>query len=700
MVHLRIVRYTALACLTMMARGQQFDQLRRDFADPPKAARPMVRWWWPGGDVTPEELRREIGVLDAAGFAGAEIQPFRGGLKSDMPAATLARVNDYPTASFYSNVRAALEEARDRGLFLDLTLGSGWPFGGGEAITPELAASELRFTQKVVTGPARFRERIELPEPRATAGMFLSRMVGTSLALPPGWRERLQARTRVIAVLAAPAGTDPSTETVKGGLTGSQVVVKRSGKLDPRGVKVITAQLKPNKTLEWQVPEGSWRIFVFFQQPVETRVIGAVGAGPQLVLDHMNRAALAVHLSRISQAADPEIGAFYGKTLRAGFCDSLEVEGDIFWTDEFLKLFRQRRGYDLTPWLPFMSTPGRGDPYGAQLSAPWFDGPGADRIREDYWKTVSDLWIDNFFTPLVEWQHSKGILARVQPHGAPADILRAYGLADIPETEQLYAGGQMEFLKMASSAAHVYGRRLVSAEAFVHSGQAYKSTPESIERDTNRAIAAGINEIVYHGFPYVYMDRPEPGWHPFAAPASFSDHFNDHNTKIWPAVPGLNAYISRLQVVARGARPSARYALYWPGLDYPNRQGAIRKSIDYDYINDDALARSKVRNGRLIAPSGGEYEALILPTDRQDIRNRFPGLHILVGEVPADSAPTRWKAGASEFRFYFNDSDMPQEYPLTAGEYELWDAATGSITPFSANRVRLEPGKAQLLLEK
>ena len=698
MLHVKIIRYAALLGLATMASGQQLDQLRRDFADPPKAARPMVRWWWPGGDVTAEELRREVRVLDAAGFAGAEIQPFRAGLKPDMPASTLARVNDYPTASFYSKVQTALEEARDRGLFLDLTLGSGWPFGGGEAITPELAALELRFTQKVVTGPMRFRERVEFPEPRATAGMFLAKMVGTSLALPAGWRERLQARTRVVAVLAIPAGSDPATETVKGGLTGSQVVVKESGRLDPRAVKVITGSVKDG-TLEWQVPPGSWRIFVFFQQPVDDRVIGGVGAGPQLVLDHMNKAALEVHLARISQAAGPEIAAFYGNTLRAGFCDSLEVEGDTFWTDEFLKLFRQRRGYDLLPWLPFISTPGRGDPYGAQQSAPWFDGPGAARVREDYWKTVSDLWIDNFFTPLVEWEHSKGLLARVQAHGAPADILRAYGLADIPETEQLYAGGQMDFLKMASSAAHVYGRRLVSAESFVHRGQAYKSTPESIERDTNRLIAAGVNEIIYHGFPYVYMDRPEPGWHPFAPPASFSDQFNDHNTKIWPAIPGLNAYISRLQVVAQGARPTARYALYRPA-DSPSRQSAVQKSLDYDYINDDALAKSKVRSGRLIAPSGAEYEALILPIDRQDIRNRFPGLHILIGEVPADSAPTRWKAGAAEFRFYFNDSDTPQEYPVTAGQYELWDAATGSITPFAANRVRLEPGKAQLLLEK
>jgi hypothetical protein len=120
----------------------------------------MVRWWWPGGDVTPKELRREVRILDEAGFGGAEIQAFRIGLKTDVPADVAARVNDYLTPSFYRKVRAAAEEARDRGLFLDLTLGSGWPFGGGDVITPELAPIELRFTRKSLSGPSHFRDRI------------------------------------------------------------------------------------------------------------------------------------------------------------------------------------------------------------------------------------------------------------------------------------------------------------------------------------------------------------------------------------------------------------------------------------------------------------------------------------------------------------------------------------------------------------
>ena len=517
--------------LPCLGYAQSLDSLRRDFKNPPKDVRPMVRWWWPGGDVTTDELRREVRVLDEAGFGGAEIQAFRIGLRADVTASVAARVDDYATPSFYRKVRMAAEEARDRGLFLDLTLGSGWPFGGGEVITPELASIELRFTRKVLSGPSHYRDHIELPPPRSTAGMNLAHMSGlTSEELPAGWQERLRARTRAVAIVAM-RGTEPVIEMKRAeGLSPSpRPIVKTPGHLDPRSVKVLTDRMQPDGTFEWDVPRGQWQLFIFFQQPVNTRVIGGVGTGPQLVLDHMNRAALEAHLKRISEAADVETGALYGKTVRAGFCDSLEVEAETYWSDNFLSEFRKRRGYDLTPWLPFIETPGRGNPYGPYESAPWFDGLNADRIRKDYLQTVSDLWIDNFFAPLVEWLHKRGLKARVQAHGAPVDLLKAYGLADIPETEQLFAGGRTEFLKAASSAAHVYGRELVSAESFVHFGLAYKSTPESLERDVNRLVSAGVNQIVYHGFPYVYLDRPEPGWHPFVDPAPFSDHFNDHN---------------------------------------------------------------------------------------------------------------------------------------------------------------------------
>src|ERR1700735_1880137 len=86
--------------------------VREQFQSPPKKYRPLVRWWWPGNDVTDEELRREIGVLDDAGFAGAEIQAFvKGFFTKDLPEAQAQRVNGFATPSFFRHVGVAAGEA-------------------------------------------------------------------------------------------------------------------------------------------------------------------------------------------------------------------------------------------------------------------------------------------------------------------------------------------------------------------------------------------------------------------------------------------------------------------------------------------------------------------------------------------------------------------------------------------------------------
>ncbi|HEV3261781.1 MAG TPA: hypothetical protein VG013_33335, partial [Gemmataceae bacterium] len=65
--HLKISGYFLCGFVALALHAQPLDSLRREFAEPPKAMRPMVRWWWPGGDVTADELRREVRVLDEAG---------------------------------------------------------------------------------------------------------------------------------------------------------------------------------------------------------------------------------------------------------------------------------------------------------------------------------------------------------------------------------------------------------------------------------------------------------------------------------------------------------------------------------------------------------------------------------------------------------------------------------------------------------
>ena len=80
------------ACVPLSA--QNASTVVQQFQNPAKTYRPMVRWWWPGGDVTDAELRREVALMDQANFGGAEIQPFVIGLHTEMPSETRKRVDD------------------------------------------------------------------------------------------------------------------------------------------------------------------------------------------------------------------------------------------------------------------------------------------------------------------------------------------------------------------------------------------------------------------------------------------------------------------------------------------------------------------------------------------------------------------------------------------------------------------------------
>ena len=118
--------------------------LRSGFADPPVSAAPMLRWWWFGPSVDRDELTRELTAMADAGFGGVEVAyvyPLG-------PATT-----DFMSDAFLADLRFAADRAHELGLRFDLTLGSGWSFGGPH-ITGELAARRLHWERREITpGP-------------------------------------------------------------------------------------------------------------------------------------------------------------------------------------------------------------------------------------------------------------------------------------------------------------------------------------------------------------------------------------------------------------------------------------------------------------------------------------------------------------------------------------------------------------------
>ena len=139
--------------------------LRRAFEEPPADARIMVRWWWFGPAVTNDELERELRTMKEGGIGGVEVQPVYP-LELDNPEQGIRNL-PYLSDGFLKALRFTGEKTRELGLRFDLTLGSGWPFGGPH-IPITQAAGRLRIERlPVPAGPT------SAPPPALAAGEAL-----------------------------------------------------------------------------------------------------------------------------------------------------------------------------------------------------------------------------------------------------------------------------------------------------------------------------------------------------------------------------------------------------------------------------------------------------------------------------------------------------------------------------------------------
>ena len=124
-----------------MTSPKTVDELRAGFVDPPTSSAPMMRWWWFGPSVVRAELDRELAVMAGAGLGGVEVSyVYPLGPQS----------GKFLSPGFLADLRYAAEAARKLGLRFDLTLGSGWSFGGPH-ITAEHAARRLHWERREIS---------------------------------------------------------------------------------------------------------------------------------------------------------------------------------------------------------------------------------------------------------------------------------------------------------------------------------------------------------------------------------------------------------------------------------------------------------------------------------------------------------------------------------------------------------------------
>lgn len=331
-----------------------------------------------------------------------------------------------------------------------------------------------------------------------------------------------------------------------------------------------------------------------FEQRIE-RISWELPAKP-LVLNHLDHQAFAHYAQRMGKALGPALAG-----TRSGlFCDSWEVETHGLWTRGFGEAFQTKFGYDVRPFMSHIYDRDYGD------------------VRYDYMKVVSQYVINQFYKPFAQTCHELGAFSRVQAHGSPTDLLTAYALFDVPESEAMLF--DPPFSTLAASAAALAGRREVSAETFTCVyGFAREHHMEEQTADlklvADAMFANGVNQIIWHGTPLSYKDAGHDS-------EFYATVHVGREGALAKDLAAFNAYMEKVSTFMKHGNTYSDIAVYlpledsWVAGEYPKglqipwgasdfyELRALRfpdelKGYHPLWINNEFLKRGKMANGRL-----------------------------------------------------------------------------------------------------
>jgi len=575
------------------------------FQNPPADARPMVRWWWNGNSVETGELKRELKVMKEAGIGGVEINSIA---MPPQAVPTGVPALQWAGREWSEMVKVASEEARELGMITDLIVGSGWPFGG-------------RFLEEDEIMQRLGVKKYE-PEPNEHIDIDLTEFLKFESHHAPGLSiDKENNDVELFAVRIVPVGLTSLDEVID---------------LSP---------LVKDGRLNYQVGDREYvLVFLYNERNFMSVYHGSPGAdGP--IMDHYKREVVRAYLGRL-KAIEREIGVPLAELIRALFCDSIELGGSN-WTDDMAEVFRERKGYDITPYLPFVVQPPN-QPNTYETSEELADH--FHRVQYDFYQVLIDVFLERFTREFQDFCTENGVLCRYQAYGTPyyMGLFQGNLIPDIPESNNwIYSRardeaesdaytwnqghGYMLWNKAASTGAHITGRKIASCESMTNVQGVFRTSLETIKQSDDMNFITGINHTVLHGFNYSPPEAGFPGWIRYGA------YFSEQNTW-WKYFRNWADYNARLSAVFQHSDPVADVAVVGRMDDFWAEVGPTRPPFNTrpwyyarlwepisnlgsscDYLHTSMLEDSEAEGGKLICGNMA-YSALILT----DVRSLSP----------------------------------------------------------------------------
>jgi hypothetical protein len=390
----------------------------------------------------------------------------------------------------------------------------------------------------------------------------------------------------------------------------------------------LSAMTDKQGNLIWDAPVGKWTVLRIGHVNTGMQNAPAPPEGTGWECDKLNAAGAEAHFAGY-------IGRLANETLAGGLLTGMHLDSweckTQTWTNDMEKKFERVSGYQLRRWLPAL--------FGYVVD----NHEMSTRFLRDWRGVISNLFTDEYYGRMAELGHAKGLGITFETAAGdifPADILEYYKYSDAPQTEfwqplqESYVGSiNFKPVKPAASAARLYGKPRLGAEAFTSFQLTWDEHLSMFKEVANRNCVEGVTHLLFH----TYTHNPQTDFLPpgtsFGEAAIGSPFLRGQTW--WKYMPEFTAYLARLNYLFERGKPVSD-VLWYLGDEInhkPDQLAPFPKGYKYDYCNPDVLLnRLSVQDGKIVTPEGISYSVMWLPDNKRMLPETLEKLLALVSE--------------------------------------------------------------------
>ncbi len=581
-----------------------FIGLKKGFQNVPDENKLRNYWFWQNSAATIQSITQDLEAMKAKGYGGTLL-----GDNGADPSHYLGPL--FAGKEWLGLFAHAVKEADRLGLELSVNIQSGFGDPGNPNIQPDNGLKKIVWSETTVRGPQKLQEKIAEPPSQ----IYYKDIAIQAIRIDSSVHNGLGIKFWEIKSMNQKVPWSDEDDRYR-------LSVYRDHYPDTTTTFIVNSEelidLDNHFTdgvLTWDVPPGEWIVVRYGMTSTGKRNdYASYGYRGGLCYDQINSRGIEAHWNDI---AEPflEVAKKAGNSLKFVHTDSWEM-GTTNWTQGLEDEFKQRRGYDITAYLPVLTNKIVGS---RELS---------NRFLEDFRQTIGDLVAEKNYAVLRDLAHANGVLLHSEsggPHAAPIDGLQTLGINDIPMGEfwgrastHRSSDGRRMAVKQGSSAAHIYGKRFFAAEGPTTIGPQWERSPRDLKSNIDRAFCNGVNRLFWHTYTSSPDETGLPGLEYFAG-----THMNRKVTW-WDQSHTFIDYLNRCTFMLSQGLYTADILSYY-GSGVPNYV-FLEKDVKgvplgyaWDMCNSEVLlTRVAVKNGRIVLPDGMSYAMLSLP-DLKDI---------------------------------------------------------------------------------